>query len=55
MTYDDAIRLQDKWKTQAGKTICKHNQLFYPLMSKNGEKTNARVCLVCGEAYESPP
>ena len=55
MTFDHAIRIQEKWKAAQGKTNCKHTQLFNHLMSENGEKSNSRVCLVCGKIYKGPP
>ena len=54
MTLDEAIRLQEKWKaTRSGET-CQHDQLLEYLRLKNGERTDYKVCLVCGEVYLNP-
>lgn len=48
MTLNDAINLQEQWKTKYGKRICRHRQLFTYLYTQGGDRTEYRLCLECG-------
>ena len=54
MTFDEAGRQQEAWKTTHGSKTCKHERMVDYLISRKGRNTGYLVCLECGEAFLDP-